>query len=807
MRSDFQNYDFPKQRIPNSQKDAAWGAKCCDWIIAQGQARRNTEDIELKYGMLQGIIPDEAYKKILNPYNATNEKYKRFPATMRHYDMAKGIIRRYVSEYIRNPHDFIVGANNPEVVLARNNKLAQELAAIVQQKIAAKIQESYAQWINQGQDPKEFNPQTAIDIEKFIQEFNEKYIDDISAQGQEILNVIRDITEDSLLYSRCYFDFVSFGETFTYADVIGKDFVKRAIPVRDAFPIRTDQFFVEDDGAFACRRKLTYQQISDEFDEYFDEKKRKFLDTYYAKDSMGGSAEYAFSVFESYFPEMCGKYSESDRNMFKDKKIMSRDDNSDLYDVWHVVWKGEVRQALVTYVNEISLIDTRIEADDYELNTAAGDISIEYVYQTQVYESTRIGGRNDAIYPYDARAIAYNRNGKLPYNGITELLPGLGKFSIVEIVSPYNIFYNIVAYNREMAIARNKISILMIAKSLLGVNSEETIHKMIADGVLYYDDTDDAGAQRAQQVRMLQASNGDYIKQLSELLQEIEQAAKNQVDMTPQRYGDIGNNAGKGTTDEAIVRGSMGSVIIEFMMDHMRERDYARDMDYSKLAWIDGLDTSYRNADDNLQYVSLDVDKHNYADYLIKGKSAVKEKEKLDQYKQLAFSAAQNGDMQMAVAAINGDNVAAISKLIKKYTADKEAHETNLKQLEQQTEQMRQEFESKKILLKGEEDRKLEELKGVIEAEIQLIKADANMISFDNGVGDEAKQAGMARLEASRNAVERDKMQIEKGKSVLDAYNKFEERKLKNKDIDTKLQIAKENRNRFDVSKKPKAKK
>ena len=30
----------------------------------------------------------------------------------------KGIIRRYIGEYIKNPHDFIVGANNPEVVFA-----------------------------------------------------------------------------------------------------------------------------------------------------------------------------------------------------------------------------------------------------------------------------------------------------------------------------------------------------------------------------------------------------------------------------------------------------------------------------------------------------------------------------------------------------------------------------------------------------------------------------------------------------------------------------------------------------------------
>lgn len=798
MRGEFQNHDFPKQRIPTSEKDAVWAAQSCDWIIAQGQSRKDLDSLEKKYNIVQGNIPDEYYAKVLNPYNATNEKYTKFPATMRHYDMIKGIIRRYVSEYLKNPHDFIVGANNPEVVMAKNAKLNEELAGIIQGQIAAKIQESYAQWINGGEDPKDFKPQEAVDIQAFIKDFNEKYIDDISEQGQSILNVIKDITEDQFIYTRMYFDFITFGECYSYTDVVGKELIKRPIAARDAFPINTDNFFREDDDAFACNRKMSYQQICDEFDEWFTDKDREFLETYYGRGINEGTSSLALSIYDSYFPDVCGKFSKQERNLIGKQHVMQRDNNGNLYDVWHVIWRGEIRQAIVTFQNEAGFIDQRVEPDTYEFNATLGDISIEYKYQPQVYESVRIGGRNDAIYPYGARAIAFNRNGKLPYNGVNELLPGLGKFSIVDIVIDYNVFYNIVAYHREMALSRNKLSILMIAKSLLGKVPEDTIHKMIADGVLYFDDTDDQGLLRAQQVRMLQSDNSNYIAQLGALLQEIEQAAKMQVDMTPQRYGEIATSAGAGTTQEAITRGSMGSVIIEFIMDSMRERDYARDMDFSKFAWIDGLDTSYRDEDSNIKYISLDVDKHNYAAYLIKAKKSVNEKEKLDQLKQFAFSAAQNGDSKMAIAAITGDNVASISKLIKKYEAEKQEHEASLKQLDQQTQKMVEEWEIKKIQLEGEEDRKLEKVKGEIETEIQLIKADANMISFDNGISDENKQAGIDRLDAARNGVARDKIQADKQKSVLDSFNKFEERKLKNKDIDAKIQIARMNKNKYD---------
>ena len=788
---------FPEQKVPNSKKSQEeWYAACCDFIISRGLSIRNKDELEVKYDIVNGKIPDSFYDKILNPYNATKDKYKRFPATMRNYDFMKGIIRRYVGEYIKNPHDFIVSANNPEVILARNGKLKQELSILVQQQIAAKINEAYQQFVNEGNDPKQFNPEQVVDIENFIKEFNENYIDEISMQGQELLNVIRDLTEDTLLYVRAYFDFITFGECYTYTDIVGKNIVKRVISPRDAFPINTDNMFREDDDMFACRRKLSYQQIMDEFGEHITPKQKDFLNKYYGNRTP--DTRLTYNTYESYFPEVCKKFSDKDRNLFRSQSNMMIDNNTGLYDVWHVVWRGFERIAIVTYINESGFIDTRIETDDYKLQKELGDISIEYKYKPQVYECVRIGTRSEAIYPYKARAIAYDRNGKLPYNGINELLQGFGKFSIVEIVTPFQVFYNIVAYHREIVIAKNKLNILMLAKSLLGKNSEDTIYKMIADGVLYIDDTEDSGMLRSQQVRYLQSNLGDYIAQLTALLADIKESANQQVDMTAQRYGEIANSAGKSITQEAINRGSMGSVIIEYIMDCMRERDYARDLDYSKLAWIDGLDTSFRDSNNNLKYISLNVDNHVYADYVIKCKNSSKEQEKLDALKQFAFNASQNGDPMMAVAAIEGDNVASISKLIKKFQEQKEAHEMQLQQMEQQTKQMEQEFELQKIQVKGEEDRKTKELEGYIDQQIELIRADSNMISYNAEVSDEAKEESLDRLQDARNQLDREKLQLERQKIMLDTYNKQQDRAVKLKDIDTKYKIAKTNKNKYD---------
>ena len=804
MRSYIQSVEFPSQRVSDAEKEKyEWYSSCCDFIIAQGEAYKDSTEIELKFNVLQGRIPEEFYRKTINPYNSKNKNYTRFPATLRNYDLMKGVIRRYVGEYLSNPHDFIVSANNAEVVLAKNARLRQELNNIIQKQIAAKIQTIFADYLKQGGDPQQFNPQEHFDVEAFIKEFNENYIDDISAQGQKLLEVIKDITEDNLFYARAYFEFVSFGQCYTFSEVKGDKLVKRNVSVRDAFPIPNDNMFVEDHDMFAERRKLSYQQIIDEFDEYLTEKDRKFLDTYYAKHSVRDTAsEYNFDIYKEYFPDACGKFTDEDKEHFGSAPNMQRDVNADLYDVWHVVWRGEARKSIVTYINEAGFVSERVEVGSYRLNKAAGDLSIEHIYVPQVYECVRIGTRNTAIYPYKARAVAFDRDGKLPYNGLMELLPGFGPFSIIDIMTPFQTFYNIVSYHREIAIAKNKLSVLLIARSLLGRVPEDTIYKMLADGVIYIDDENDQGMLRAQQVRMVNTSYGDYITQLTNLLADIKQQAEMQVDMTPQRFGEIANSAGKGVTEEAVLRGSMGSVIVEYMMDAVRERDYARDMDFSKLAWIDGLDTSFRDAENELKYISLNVDNHIYADYVIKAKNSHKEKEKLQQLKQFAFNLSQNGDAMMAIAAITGDNVASMKKLIAQFDETNKAHEEQLRAMEQQTEQMKQEFEINKIRVKGEEDRKLAELEGYIKKEIELIEADANMISYNAEVGSENQSAGIERLNRERLELDRQKARMDQLKFNFDAFSKQKELQLKEKDIDTKLQIARMNKNRYDSKKK-----
>ena len=799
------NAQFPKQRVDGSTKrKAEWYCNCIDYIIDAGLSFNDRTETETELNILRGNVPDSFYKKTLNPYNSNNEKYQRFPATMRNLDIMSDIIRRYVSEYFKGVHEFVVGANNPDIILNKNAKLKEKIGELAQQAFQQEFQKQYQaaqqQAVQQGQDPNSVNPQNSMpDIEQFIKDFNEKYIDDESRQGQDMLDYIRAITKDNIIYLTSFFNFVSLGECYSYCDIRGSKIIKEAVPVLEAYPIPNGNFFVEDHDMFARKMLLSYQQILDMFDNNLTEEDKKFLETYYSHGSnFHGVTRLSYNQYFETYSDVCSKFTAEERKIFKSEPITVYDGNNNLYEVWHVVWKGQARRGILTYVNEIGMTTTEIVDEDYKLNKEHGDINIEWEYETQVYEGYRIGNRYTAIYPIKARPIAFNREGKLPYNGIMEILPMMGKFSIIKTITPYQIMRNIFAYHREMVIAKNKMLILLLPESLIASDTEDKIYKMAADGVLLVDDSEDANSQKMAQIRLLNANMGQYITEITNLIEATKQEAREMVDMNMQRYGEIAQSAGAATTQEAISRSSMGMVILVQMFDEFRKADYNRDLDYCKLAYIDGLDTSYWDELGKRRFISLDVNSFVNSDYSTTVRNDSKELDKIQQLRQWAFSAAQNGDLDMALAAITGDNVSQIKATVTKFNSIKQQHEEQMKQMEQMIKQEEIENKLKEIAAKGEQDRLTEQLKYQYELQLKYVDVDMSMLG-DNGSEDNAAKNRLTALSEQNKAnIEQQKIQLAREQMMADAYSKAADRQVKREDIKSKEKIARTNKNKYD---------
>lgn len=802
------SFQFPKQQVDAATKAKPdWYANSIDYIIGLGLSLNDRTETETMLNVLHGDLPQEFYKKTLNPYNATNERFKRFPATLRNYDIMSDIIRRYIGEYSKGTHDFAVGANNPDIVFERNQALKEKVMQAAQQAFQQEFERKYKEAVEQaqgqGQSPESINPQEVMpDPEEFIAKFNQDYIDKESKQGQDILNYIRDLTNDAQIYLTAFFNYCSLGECYTYTELRGDKIIKECVPAIEAFPIPNNQFMVEDHDMFARRIMMSYNQILDTFEDNLTDKDKAYLDELYNTSASASTKVVQLGwnqLFEKY-PDVCSKFTDKERKLYKTQSLTPSANNSNLYEVWHVVWKGFARQGILTYTNELGFQEQRIVEEDYEFNPEVGDIAIEWKYKTQVYEGYRIGTRYNGIYPIKARPILYERKGKLPYNGIQELLPYCGKFSIIQIITPFQVLRNIISYHQEMVIAKNKMLILLLPKSLVASETEDAIYRMAADGVLPIDDEEDAAGVKMQNIRLLNANMGQYITELSNLNEAIKQEARELVDMNAQRYGQIAQSAGASTTQNAIAQSSTGSVLIFQMFDLLRCADYNRDLDFAKCAYIEGLETSYIDKTTGKKhYLSLDINSFVNSDYSTTVRNNGKEMDKIQQLKQWAFSAAQNGDLESALAAIQGDNVAAISDNIRQFSEIRRQHEEQMKQMDQAIQEQANQMKLQEIAAKGEQDRQTLALKAQYDLQLEYAKGDIALLGDTNPQNDDYAKTQLAKLqEESKRASEAAKLQLERQKLAMDAYNKAADRQVKREEMANQLKIAKTNKNKYD---------
>ena len=215
------------------------------------------------------------------------------------------------------------------------------------------------------------------------------------------------------------------------------------------------------------------------------------------------------------------------------------------------------------------------------------------------------------------------------------------------------------------------------------------------------------------------------------------------------------------------------------------------------MAWPDGIEQGYWDSENQRRNISMSSDDILFEDYSVIVKNSAKETEKIEQLRQWAFSAAQNGDLDMALAAITGNNIAAMKKNITDFMNLKRQHEDQLKQADMMIEQAKLDAKLQEIAAKGEEDRKTEQLKYYYEIQKAYIDADAAILD-DNGTDSTYKEAANERIEAGRRDIERMKIDLERQRLASENYNAAADRNVEREKIKTQLQIAKTNKNKYD---------
>ena len=807
--------NYPSQRNSRSFKrtNEQYRKDTANFLVSHAISLNDKNEIDRLYQAAKGVINEDDYKKILNPYNATDPKYKKFPASLRNYDMIRPIIRRYLGEFIKQVHNFQVKIANSDVVMLRNQYVAAEVTKIAMQQFkqilaqqAAQAQQQQAAQQGQAQGQAQgqpIQPPEMPDFQAIVNDIKTKYIDERAVKGQDLLEAIQDWTDSTVKYYQCFYDYIVTGSCYTYRDVRGDTLIKDSVSPYHYYPISNGEFFVEDHDQGVCIKQYSYEQVLSKLGHMFDETKVKLITDFIEHGQYGstGAVYVPLHIMNSISNGDAYTTFAKSRLLDNTSKNICISKSGRTVNVAHIVYKTEVPIWFVkgtpkAYGLSIKDFEDAVFDDTVPNEYRDANVKLQKDWIFETWEIYQVGDPELGIYTIPQPVICQRRdfinpaNPKLPYNGLCELLTDAGIFSIPEYIAPYQAMRNIVFYAREKVIAKNKDKVILMPKSLVAKDGEDKMHRMGSDGVLVYDDSEDGSATRQQGFRVLDASLYNYIQELTQIGNDIRNEAWDAVDMNPQRLGDIATSAGATTTQEAIVRSSMGSVIIFTMFDKFREHDYQADLDFAKVAYVQNNAGQYIGSDGQVKNLEFNIDDHINTMYGIHVLNSQVENDKFNKLESVVLAAAQNGKFDLAIEAVNSSSVAKLASTMRKFQETERKYEQQQAQTEHENAMAVQQQANDMIEKKFQQDMQIVQFEQ--ENENYRKELEVGSATLTTSLQGETDQTIIKQETDAFNARMKDRELMLKEKQHNDNIQ------VKREDIASKERIAKENKNKYD---------
>jgi len=645
-------------------EDKTWGQNTLDFHITLAISQEiNRTEMYMLSRLKDGTITHSDYDYITNPFNTDNDKYKRYPATLRSYNIIQPVINEFIGERTEKPINPMVVLGNKDADNIFKQRLNAQVKQLLQQKF---INELNALGIDTSVPSKEVE-----DVQTFIARYTKEYDKNKAIEGQNILDYIVYEQELDEKYQKAFEHWLTWGRVISYTNVVKGELRHEIVnPLDFFFPIHGNNDDIAD-GPWGVRkyRYTNKFQILDRLHSVLDKEDLEWLEEQFNHANNSGVAT----------------------TVFGDQRVSSIDNgqtqvlgevrgfNTDNIILWHVEWKSFRKVGLLQTIGvEGQVVEVEVD-ETYKLNKAAGDINIEWEYITEVWEGYRIDGLYDNQSRYygikpllvQRNELSTNQRAKLSYNGRFEVdIDGRIK-SIVKTGTPYQLLYNTFHYQFEKIMNKNKDKILMIPIGLMpkkqGWDEEKFMYYADALSFGFYDESAPNANAAIQGMKVMDMGLSQYAAKMFEFLQAIKQEWWDAVGMNRQRYGETQASDGKAVNEQAIFHSALITAELNRKFDKFQERDYQSLIDWSKFAWIDGKKANYPRSDGGLGLLEINPEEHLGTDYNVFVKNSNQEYKKLETMRQVALSLNQNGTKGSDIAKlIDANNIATITAILEK---------------------------------------------------------------------------------------------------------------------------------------------
>lgn len=551
---------LPPQQLPYKKKGKKWREAHLDWAddhsyINSSLVRKSVLNKQINYDLVNGIIHLNDMMLVLNP---TKLSQVFVPQSIQHYPVINSKLNVLRGEETARRFDYKVICTNPNAISEIEKQKTSELHDRLQQLIE---QSSLSQ--NELQQK----------LQDLDHEFKYSWRELREIRANALLNHYYKEYNIPYLFSQGWMDALTVGEEIYRCHIVnGEPVIDRINPMKIRLYRSGNSSRIEDADIIIIEDYWSLGKIYDVFHEALTESDRKYLENLVSK----GNDENWYDERDSFVnAEDFLKY--KDGVVVGDYVLFSDNSSGKMYDddgnirVLQCFWKSRRKMLKVkSYDPQSGEPKYNFYTEEYVLDETKGEES-EVVWVNEAWEGYKIG--KDVYVDIKPCEVQYNRltNPSRCHFGFVGSIYNVNEdrvFSLVDMLKPFAYLYDVIheRLNKAIEATFGQMYELDLASVPDGWEIEKWLYYARNNHLAIKDSFKEgnigaakgklAGGFAANSRGIIGTDTGNYIQQLVNLLQFIQEEMASACGITKQREGNIGQRETVGGVERSTLQSS-----------------------------------------------------------------------------------------------------------------------------------------------------------------------------------------------------------------------------------------------------------
>ena len=801
------SYFYPEQFVSSSKKQKPqWIKSTLDYFanIAFAQYRQNVK-FRKNYRLFNGEFNFDDYtnepqiQEIINYLSDTPDQEPEIPQHLKHYPIVNPPINQLKGELINRPFKYKVKAVDDASIEENIDFRTDLIKEFFMNKMMARLEGVPEEQLEQVQA-------------QMMQEIQNKILDYTSTAeewGNKVLNALKYSFRLKEKSSQSFLDFLITGQEFHhfYPDNsrIGFNY-KVENPSNVWYLANRNAMYTSDCWALGTIEVLSMSEIVERYNLSGEEIK------HLNSRSLQNLRNNEYSPLSPALPdpndplwqltfENVGDFANGgiDHNVFSFN-------SQHAFTVVTCYWQSKKKIYKRQYIDEQGYLQEQFVSEDYKYDKSMGDIALDELWINEWWKGIKIGAD---IY-IDVEPLEYSQTP--PIVGIINTTRNTQGKSLLDLLKPYQVLYNI-CMNQLWELLEKEIGVVFLGdlKVVPKKDSQDPIETMLWNaknrGTLFIDTSPEnrGGAVQFNQLSRVDLTRTTEIQSRIQLAQALRTEAYELIGVTRQRLGSITPSETATATKEGLTQSFSQTETWFAWHDNVMQQVYQTMLEMAQYTELQKPTSTLNYLNSELETVFLRITKNELLrELFVFVTSYAEDRVTLEQLRSLAQPALQNGAELLEIFDLyTAASERSLRKVLEGVQERKASMEQQkMQQQQQQMEMQNQQFQAKMQMdaeQKAEEARRDDmnkELDRQNRLDVERLRGIANESSYS-----QEKDLTPLLIQQANVAKEQSKMRFEQMKNDEQVKLKNRELDLKEKDIDTKLQIAKQNKNKYDKKK------